>query len=241
MLTLPLAAERFDATTRNASGTIFGAFLAAWSAVSFREWIRCSLLLSTLVTHASCALLGYDDTATGGWDEGDDQTKLEPDGGDARVSEVGDGGSSLTRSGDGSVSSPTQGSDAGESESGNGKFDACGLSSWLPGLIPDLSVIPNIPGITVPCASADAGSTASRDAGSRDAGSAADAGKPDAAAPPAGDAGNDATALDASADAAASDAAQDVSDATVTSDGGDAGGTAAEDAGDAAAVPPIGY
>lgn len=122
----------------------------------------------------------------------------------------------------------------------------CGLSSWLPGLIPDLSVIPNIPGITVPCDS-DAGATTNRDAGARDAGPTVDAGKQDAGVPAAGDAGRDggrdastdSEAMDASSDAAAQDGARDA--AADAADGKDAWDADSVDPASDAATPDATY
>jgi hypothetical protein len=202
-------------------------------------------MVSLLFTQAACTLLAYDGGSEGMSDDGEGLPTLGLPDHDASANEVGDGGSTTMRTGDGSVTVPTQTTDAGRSESDDRDNGACGLSSWLPGLIPDLSVIPAIPGITVPCVSADAGTTTSRDAGARDAGSTADAGKQDAAAPEDRDAGSDAGhdagtdggVLDASSDAAAQDAAQDASSAF--DDAGSlnsATDAAAQDGGDASTV-----
>jgi hypothetical protein len=210
--------------------------------VSFLNWIRRGSLVTLLLTQTACALLGYDGGSAGMSDDGEGLPTLGLPEHEASPNEVGDGGSTTMRTGDGSVTLPTQTTDAGGSESDDWDKDACGLSSWLPDLIPDLPVIPAIPGITVPCVSADAGTTTSRDAGARDAGSTADAGKEDAAAPEDRDAGSDAghdagtdgSVLDASSDAAAQDAAQDASSAV--DDAGSvnsATDAAAQDAGDA--------
>jgi hypothetical protein len=187
------------------------------------------LLLALVSMQGACIMVGYDVAADDMSEDGGVRSLWAPgeeDTSDAGSTLTGTGTGTGTRTSDGSVSTEVQGSDAGSTQTTVDKRNLCGLSSWLPGLIPDLSVIPDIPGITVECTNADAGVTTKADAGTRDAGATSDAGARDAAVDAATDGGRDASASDASAsDASASDASADAAAYDASADAGDAGGS----------------